>query len=323
MANNIFTLARVQEIVMDEFSKKYTGENSIGTISYTLLDEPTPMDIDDCLTAYPLYYNISVYPVPNEIVLLIPSPASNYNSSEKLKKYYLPPIGIQGMPSSNALPNALNPEREFYQGRYFTENEELKPLRPYEGDITVEGRFGNSIRFGSTINNKLTSHPNGWSQAGYGSIGDPITIISNGKNSRNADLNPGDHIIEDVNKDDSSIYLCTNHRLVRFKPSSLHDESYMHDIFQMSNTTEPDMIDGELELPEDVTEDVTLNTPNNIPPQELQQINELSDLQNTDVAYYDVSPTENQAISPTDDLTLPDNYDIPDTVDVNFLNDPI
>jgi hypothetical protein len=37
----------------------------------------------------------------------------------------------------------------------------IHPLLPYEGDMLYEGRFGNSIRFGSTVKN--SSIPNPWS----------------------------------------------------------------------------------------------------------------------------------------------------------------
>ena len=35
-------------------------------------------------------------------------------------------------------------------GKYFNEDSLIKPLLPFEGDYIVEGRFGNSIRFGAT-----------------------------------------------------------------------------------------------------------------------------------------------------------------------------
>jgi hypothetical protein len=46
-------------------------------------------------------------------------------------------------------------------GETFNENNVLnnRPLLPYEGDIIYEGRFGNSIRFGSTVNNAKLANP--------------------------------------------------------------------------------------------------------------------------------------------------------------------
>ena len=84
---------------------------------------------------------------------------------------------------------------------------------PFEGDMILEGRFGNSIRFGS-------SNPRGkneWSE--NDSEGEPITIISNGQGS--TEYTP----LEDINNDASSIYLTSNHNIQNFKISSNNFQS--------------------------------------------------------------------------------------------------
>jgi hypothetical protein len=70
---------------------------------------------------------------------------------------------------------------------------------PFEGDVIHEGRWGNSIRLGSTVKGT----PNNWSNAGVD--GDPITIIRNGQGTQT----PEGWIptIENINNDNSSIYL--------------------------------------------------------------------------------------------------------------------
>ena len=84
---------------------------------------------------------------------------------------------------------------------------------PFEGDMILEGRFGNSIRFGS-------SNPRGknnWSE--NDSEGAPITIISNGQSPT------GGGAIENINNDDSSIYLCSNHNIDNFNIASKNYDS--------------------------------------------------------------------------------------------------
>ena len=39
-------------------------------------------------------------------------------------------------------------------GDTFTTKQYIYPLRPYEGDVIQEGRWGNSIRLGSTVKNQ-------------------------------------------------------------------------------------------------------------------------------------------------------------------------
>ena len=76
-----------------------------------------------------------------------------------------------------------------------------KNMLPFEGDMIFEGRFGNSIRFGS-------SNPRGknnWSE--NSSEGEPITIISNGQTKGHS------MALEDINGDASSIYLTSNQNI--------------------------------------------------------------------------------------------------------------
>ena len=91
------------------------------------------------------------------------------------------------------------------------------------------------------------------------------------------------------------------------------------------NTSNEEINQGEANEPldPDVQEDVNLNTASNLPPQELQQQEELSSIESTDTSQFDQADTENQGISTTDDINLPNNYEIPDTVEVNTLSLPL
>lgn len=312
----MFQIARVQDVIMDPLHPKYKGQSSIGAICYTLIGDPPPTNILQCETALPLNTNISHIPVPNETVFLVSAPSKDYNTNNNLINYYLYPHAIFQDPNSNALPDAIDSNtNKFYTGN-FIELENIRPLVPFDGDILIEGRFGNSIRFGST-NTTDTFFANEWSYEGMN--GNPITIIRNGQQDLdNAQVNNFDHIMENINKDKSSIYLCSGQKLETFQPASLHDASYNVDIFkENSKTNEPEIPNDELQT--NTLEDITLNTSSPLPPIDNQITDELSDFQITDVAYYDISPTEPQSISPQDNLTLPSSYIIPDTVNINYL----
>ena len=126
---------------------------------------------------------------------------------------------------------------EIDNGYYFSEKLNIKPLLPYEGDYLLEGRFGQSLRFGSTVDNTLlkSTERNPWSYTfDSSSVGSPITIISNGlpqdpeiykkKNSKwwhikedNDDINKSwIHTQEDINNDPSSIYLTSTQNSLPF-----------------------------------------------------------------------------------------------------------
>ena len=88
-------------------------------------------------------------------------------------------------------------------------NKTISPLQAYEGDVSVEGRFGNSIRFGSsfdTSKSKVERLPNY-----LGESGQPIILLSN-RNKMNDDF-----ATEDVDSDYSSLYLTSKQRISNLK----------------------------------------------------------------------------------------------------------
>jgi hypothetical protein len=107
---------------------------------------------------------------------------------------------------------------EINLGKTFKERGNIHPLLPFEGDVICEGRWGNSIRFGSTVKNT----PNNWST--IGTNGDPITIIRNGQSVR-ADNKGWIPLTENINDDLSSIYL-TSTQAISLKPASNNYLSY-------------------------------------------------------------------------------------------------
>jgi hypothetical protein len=97
----------------------------------------------------------------------------------------------------------------FPLGPNFPEKNNIKTLRQFTGDVTIEGRWGNSIRFGSTT--AVNGFENYWSATG--SVGSPITIIRNGQGRQDNEI-PWFPTVEDINRDPSSIYLTAGQRIV-------------------------------------------------------------------------------------------------------------
>lgn len=194
--------------------------------------------------AKPLFANTKYYPLKGEIVLVHSTLGRDIINDDK-ENYYIPNINIWNHPHHNALPNpdlysdasdtnktqkdyvnavgglvrqVQDLDSEIELGNYFQEQLNTKPLLPFEGDHIVEGRFGNSIRFGATA-----PGPNDWSTTGQ--IGDPITIIRNGQ-SDELDSKGWEPTVEDVNRDPSSIYLTSTQKLDKFVPASLNWQSW-------------------------------------------------------------------------------------------------
>ena len=230
--------ARVRAIILDETTypeafKKFGDWSSIGTIFWNSITSPNPEpDVTAQNYAQPLFPNQKHYPLTNEIVYIIAFPNSNNATQPNATSfYYFQPISIWGNNHHNAIPNPFestlpSSQQQDYQetevgavrrvtdggteinlGQTFTEKLEVKTLLPYEGDIIHEGRWGQSWRYGSTVNN--ASIPNPWSSAGAN--GDPIIILKNGQHDDGAD--PWVPQVEDINKDKSSIYLTSTQKI--------------------------------------------------------------------------------------------------------------
>ena len=231
--------ARVTGIVLNDSHPEFksVGEwNGVGTIFYQATQAPSTEDKENSGgTAKPLFPNIKHYPLINEIVYIItlPNPTSQ-NGSPSFEDYYFPPLNVWNSQHHNGLPNGLamaasqqndypqpgirrvtDGSTEINLGSTFKEKANVNPLLPFEGDIIYEGRWGNSIRFGSTVNGKTN-----WSQTGDN--GSPITLIRNGEDPNNGDEGwiP---VIEDINKDISSIWMTSTQQIPLEAASSLYN----------------------------------------------------------------------------------------------------
>jgi len=326
---------RVQEVILNDETnpdryKSLGGPDAVGTILYTKFRQSLPKDnsTNKLSFAKPLFSSITQYPLVNEIVYILRGPSPYYYEGDRDEiAYYLPAIKIQNHPLHNAFPKVLksgkvalsneeieegasNPndqESTLTLGEYFQELENIRPLRPYEGDTIIEGRYGNSIRLGATTFNQLNDF-NRWSNEGE--IGNPITIIRNGQ-KEDEQKESFEHILEDIDGDHSSIYLCSNQQITNFTPSSLYQLSFGANL-ELQEKIEPEP--NNEPITEDVEEDIPLATPPPLPP-EPEEIPE-EEVQE-DIADYDISPTEEQVIFPGEDLgDLPENYSNTEGIDV-------
>lgn len=247
ISNPSITSARVKSIILDnthEYFKEFGEWSSIGTIFWEPVDQPySGSSYDKKSYALPIFPNIKHYPLVNEIIYTIQLTSTNLALNLSANKhYYFPPLnmwnsqthnaqpGYDEDPSNDALQTAdyqssfqgevrqiQDNSSEIFLGRTFIENASVYPLLPYEGDIIYEGRWGNSIRLGSTVKN--ASIPNNWSSVGNN--GDPIFILRNGQTSTSE--YPWVPQLENINSDSSSIYLTSTQQLSLFPASNIQD----------------------------------------------------------------------------------------------------
>lgn len=231
---------RVLSIVLDESHPRFKelGEwNALGVIEYE--DVINPLPSPSLPTAKPLTGNLKNLPLINEIVYIIALPNTEIETiSSNTVEYYINIISLWNHPHHNAFPTAPNilppsqqkdyiqtevgnvrrvtdQSTEIFLGKTFKERSNIHPLLPFEGDMLYEGRWGNSIRIGSTVKDT----PNNWSATG--SNGDPIFIIRNGQGTQTEE--GWIPTVENINNDDSSIYLTSTQKIPLKASSTIYD----------------------------------------------------------------------------------------------------
>jgi hypothetical protein len=238
-------VARVKKIVLgpnlaDNLpDPDYTCEKDMGAITYEILyagKNNVYGKASAVKKAYPIHAFIRQYPIVSEIVILVSGPSADLNDSAQNQDiYYFPPFSVFNDPHQNAFPNMQEYESYIKSqmggstgtpqdmalfslpvGVTFRERDNLKPLRPFEGDTIIQGRWGQSIRMGSTVSELRSINPWSAHAKNEGSKnGDPITIFTNSqkKQTTNAEIN-SPTIVEDINSGGSSIYMTSTQNII-------------------------------------------------------------------------------------------------------------
>jgi len=253
-----FIKGRVYSVIMDEthffftdvlgeFDSTYIGYLYWGDINLKQGGLTKAEVLKYCNLAKP-YFNFLTYtPLKTEIIDLIKAPSNKHYISlggthTNSEFYYFPPINVWNNSAGNPLPS--EPDIQLSNGDLplgdYTNEDKIAGTTnrlPFEGDMILEGRFGNSIRFGS-------SNPRGknnWSE--NDSEGDPITIISNGQPSK--DSTP----LEDINGDASSIYLTSNQNIQNLNIASKNFKSLNANFTEAPVGLEPIQAFSQLSIP--------------------------------------------------------------------------
>lgn len=235
---------RVKDIILDDTHpefKTYGEWNGVGTIFFDNIKFPFATKTVNI--ANPLFPNQKFFPLINELVSIVflSSPSSQIDTN-LTEAYYFPPINVWNSQHHNALPDPTqspdpNSQQDYEKsslgitqdirrvednstdidlGEGFNEKINTFPLRFYIGDHILEGRWGNSIRLGSTLKNSS----NTWSSTGEN--GDPIIIIRNGQ-PQNLTQDSWVPISEDVNGDQSSAYFTQGQKIPLETASETYD----------------------------------------------------------------------------------------------------
>ena len=224
--------ARVISIILEDKSypqefKKNGKWSAVGSVFFSKLNESNASK--SALSnniAKPLFPNSSVIPLKNEVIYIIPLPNNNVQSDvNDVSYYYFQPINIWNSVHHNAIPDPVHgpstvPASQTQDnqqtaagnprvvndsninidlGHTFFEkiegSDSIRNLQPYAGDVIHQGRWGQSLRFGSTV-------------------------LRNGQHEESND--PWIPQVEDINLDPSSVYLTTTQKI----PIEVASKSY-------------------------------------------------------------------------------------------------
>lgn len=212
------SFGRVLNIILDDEIEVYDSEGKelrlpVGSIQYR------PVTADKTVNttkfyAQPLQPNIKQLPLVNEIVMIQLAPTSDIQFNSNIQvPYYSSVVNLWGSPHHSALPEpGTDVEKVLGDVKELVD---VNPLYPFPGDLLIEGRQGQSIRIGG---NKSPKNP--W--VDNSNDGKPFIIISNGQVKTD---NGVDFIVEDVNKDPSSLYMVSDH-IVPLKPANSKRATY-------------------------------------------------------------------------------------------------
>ena len=219
MDNPDYILFEVAEVI-DTFDETYQYETVNGdrlddrlfTVRVQSVNRMT--NKHDIRTCRPFNNNIKQIPLVGEHVLIFRA----YNQETTLDNtgidwYYFSPYSISSGVNENFLPGISYGDtitesdvKKIIPGKTF-QSKIISPLQPFEGDLMVEGRWGNSIRLGSTVpdSDRYTLQSPWLGDA----VGDPIIILSNNRENKKGKQ----FVTENIKTDGASLYLTSTQKI--------------------------------------------------------------------------------------------------------------
>jgi|ETN01SMinimDraft_4_1059930.scaffolds.fasta_scaffold11705_2 hypothetical protein len=153
----------------------------------------------DYVEIRPLETNIKEYPLPGEVVIVV-----EYFGD----KYYTQKLNLHNSVNLNFHPGLSNisPDKQKFKIVDFKADPKIRQLQAEEGDLLFNGRFGQSIRFGSNITEIVNADDS--IEPDTGRENSPNIIIRAGQGEEpTIDYKP---VKEDINKDGSSMWMTSN-----------------------------------------------------------------------------------------------------------------
>lgn len=157
-----FYEALVVDVILDQFHPEYSFDAyNVGTIKIRMFTQDHSRDDELLNWAYPMDSTIQEMPLIGELVI-VNKILGNFFYTRKLYIAHRMqenaminlntvlnnrPSQLQNTIPANGSEISLNAHKF---GKYFKPDSRIRPLKHFEGDVLIQGRMGNSIRFGSS-----------------------------------------------------------------------------------------------------------------------------------------------------------------------------
>lgn len=225
----------VVDVILDHTHPEYSRRDgfNVGAIKVRLFDVNESLEDSQLPYADPLDVTLLQYPLIGELVMIHKIRGNYFYSSTVAIARRLQENAMIGLnkamnnPTANTLTNAVLNRTEIFNsgnkfGEYFKPDSRVRQLKHFEGDVIIQGRMGNSIRFGSSQMDPSSKGlaPNVIIRAGQGKDIETEAV--------SIDTVFG-LILEDINKDVSSIWL-TADQTVPFEPATINAGSFVRSI---------------------------------------------------------------------------------------------
>lgn len=157
-----FYEALVVDVILDQFHPQYSKDGyNVGMIKIRLFTQDHSRDDELLSWAFPMDSTIQEMPLIGELVM-VNKVLGNFFYSRKL--YIAHRLQENAMINLNKVisnrpaqvkNNIPSGEKEITLdkhefGKYFKPDSRVRPLKHFEGDVIIQGRMGNSVRFGSS-----------------------------------------------------------------------------------------------------------------------------------------------------------------------------
>lgn len=230
----------VIDVILNESHPLYNVDDgvNIGMVKVRLIPEDRGVPDEKLNWIMPLDSSIREYPLKNEIVMVFYSIGRMFytkriNTNNKITenswpglndKFAAAPVAqsatlaLAGLGGPSYTPWDSNDATTL--GDEFTENPSVKMVRHNEGDTIIQGRFGNIIRFGSSLFSNPTP-----------TLHEPNLLITVGlaldkPGTTKNKTSPFSLVYEDINKDLNCLWMVTD-ELVLLEPATINSTSHL------------------------------------------------------------------------------------------------